>query len=107
VYVCHPNNQLHEESSRYLQIDLHFLRDSVVGSGMCSGCNSFQRVSTVSFTILPTAVSLIRKVNAKARNDIRVERYLKQMNNYVLNFTNHKNLYNNSIQFQNFLKIRR
>ena len=62
----------------------------MVGSGMCSGCNSSQSISTVSLTILATVVSPIRKLNTKAWNDIPVERYLKQMNTYVLNFTNHK-----------------
>jgi hypothetical protein len=64
----------------------------VVGSGMCSGCNSSQSISTVSLTILPTVVSPIQTLNAKVRNDIPVEWYPKQMNTYVFNFTNHKNL---------------
>jgi len=32
-------------------------------------------------------------MNAKARNDIPVVRYLKEMNNYILNFTNNKKNY--------------
>ena len=32
-------------------------RDSVVDSGMCSGCNSSQSISTVSLTILLTVIS--------------------------------------------------
>ena len=66
-----------------------YFRDSVVGSGMCSGCNSFQSISTISLTVFPTLVSPIRKLNVKARNDIPVEKYLKQMYNCVLNVTNH------------------
>src|SRR5215510_8566116 len=75
-----------------------FLRDSVVGSVMCNLCNSSQIISTVSLTIFPTVVSPIRKLNAKARNDIPVERYPKQMNTYsILQII--KIEYNNRIQF--------
>ena len=53
----------------------------------------FTVLLAVSLTILPTVVSPIRKMNAKARNDIPVVRYLKEMNNYILNFTNNKKNY--------------